>query len=433
MTKETRKYKNNEVKVTVDNKSGMLQFWIPSKYAQQYFGKKQKPFSFGAKATEENWTLAERTRLDIQADLQQGTFDPQDLAKYKHPSKRRDYASSIKAKAKEWKLYDLWRKFAKSKKNKVAETTYSVYYAEGCTIDKNFKNLKAQSFSTAPQQSEISDELAEKVKGKSQLVKLYQTLSSLINWAVKEELLPKEHPNRFGEYRKEQVAFNRRNNLGKLEAPAKFENVGEHNREKIAFTWEEAQEIIKAYHNRYNRSGKGLDHLAYMVEFLFLTGMRHGEARGLSWKDVSKDWSKLTIAKSYSINYNGSYVLKSTKNGKVRDLPLNPRAQEILKKLWEEKEHNPDDPIFQKDGKRFIFSPLYYSWAGKNSYKSIILPLIKQGKVSQYIRPYATRKTFITRQLQNGIDPKTLAYWVGDEVETIMEFYSDVNREVVPV
>jgi site-specific recombinase XerD len=61
------------------------------------------------------------------------------------------------------------------------------------------------------------------------------------------------------------------------------------------------------------------------------------------------------------------------------------------------------------------------------------MPLVEEGKVSQYLKPYATRKTFITRQLQNGVDPKTVAYWVGDNVDTIMEYYSDINREAVPV
>lgn len=432
MVTSTKRYKNNEVKLAVDKKSNTLQLWLPKKYSEMYYGSRQKAISFGAKETEENWTLAEQARLQLQIDLNQGKFDPEDVLKYKHPSKQASKGYIPKGQQKKWGLYELWRKYADMKKSVVAETTYSLSYAEGRWMDKYFRKLKHQSINRASDQSEIRKELSEVVQGKDSLVRCFQTLSSMINWAIQEELLPKDHPNRFGQFRKEQEQFNRRNQLGKQQPPAKFKNLGENNREKIAFTWEEAEAIIETFHNRLNQY-QGVDYLAYMVEFLFLTGMRHGEARALKWGDVSKDGTRLTIARSYSEDYSGNYIMKSTKNGKERELPLNHRAQEVLKNIKPDYA-KPEDPIFVKPRKNErIKDELQKVWTGNRSYKSVILPLVEQGKVSQYLKPYATRKTFITRQLQNGVDPKTVAYWVGDNVETIMEYYSDINREIVPV
>jgi integrase len=433
MTSNNKRYKHNEVKLTVDKKAGSLQLWLPKKYSEQYFGKKQKAISFGVKDTTENRTEAEQARLQLQKDLQQGVFDPEEIIKYKHPSKQASQGYVPKSQQKKWGLYELWRKFAETKKSVVAETTYAKKYSEGCFYDKYFRELRKQSFGRASDQSEIRNELAEKVEGKTILVMCYQLISSMINWAIDEELLAKDHPNRFGQFRKEQEQFNKRNQLGRQESPAAFQGVGENNREKIAFTWEEAQAIIEAFHNRHNRY-PGVDYLAYMVEFLFLTGMRHGEARGLNWSDVSKDGRRLTIARSYSeVGMNGKHTMKATKNGKVRELPLNQRAQEILREIRPNCP-NANDPIFvDVKGRRLKISSMYIVWAGKRGIKSPIMPLVEEGKVSQYLKPYATRKTFITRQLQNGVDPKTVAYWVGDNVDTIMEYYSDINREAVPV
>jgi integrase len=433
MTSNHKRYKHNEVKLTVDKKSDALQLWLPKKYSEQYFGKRQKAISFGAKDTLKNRREAEQARLQLQIDLQEGVFDPEEIIKYQHSSKQASRGYVPKSQQKKWGLYELWRKFAETKKSVVAETTYAKKYSEGCVHDRYFRELRKQSFSRTQDQSEIRNELADKVEGKTILVECLKFISSMINWAIDEELLAKDHPNRFGQFGKEQEQFNKRNNLGRQKIPKAFQGIGENNPEKIAFTSDEDQHIISAFHNRRNRY-PGVDYLAYMVEFLFLTGMRHGEARGLNWGDVSQDRKRLTIARSYSpVGTNAKHIMKSTKNGKVRELPLNQRAQEILREIRPNCP-NANDPIFvDVKGRRLKCLSMYSVWTGQGKIKSPIMPLVEEGKVSQYLKPYATRKTFITRQLQNGFDYKTVAYWVGDEVVTTMEYYSDINWQAVPV
>lgn len=433
MKSMTKKYKQNEVKLIAEKSSNMLQLWLPKKYAERHYGKRQKAISFGAKATEENWLLGEQARIQLQLDLDQDNFDPSNVIQYKHPSKQQTFQSHI-TQLKNWTIYELWRKFAESKRGVVAETTYLHSYQEGSYIDNYFKALSQQTFSRSQEQEQIKNELSKIVGGRRVLVDCYKHLTAMIRWGIETELLSKDQRNRFPQFRKEQEQFNKRNNLGKAKPPTKFTKVGEQNREKIAFTWQEAEAIISAYHNRKNHKYEGIDYLAYLVEFLFLTGVRHGEARALSWGDISLDGKNIKIAQSYSkIANTYNYTMKSTKNGKERTLPLNHRTQTLLKTIKPECVSS-SDPIFMAtNGNRVKGELLWRTWLGYGEVHSIILSLIEQGKVTQYLPPYATRKTFITHQLQNGIDPKTLAYWVGDEVETIMKYYSDVNREAIPI
>lgn len=430
----TKKYQHNEVKLVAEKSSNKLQFWLPKKYAEQHYGKRQKAISFGVKATKENWLLAEQARIQLQLDLEQDNFDPANVIKYKHSSKQQTSHSRI-AQFKDLTLYELWRKFAESKKGVIAESTYLHRYQEGTYLDNYFKSLSQQNFSHPQQQEEIKNELSEKVGGKTVLVDCYEHLGAMIRWGIEIELLPRDHRNRFPQFRKDQEKFNKRNNLGKAKLPMKFTTVGQQNREKIAFTGQEAEAIIAAYHNRPQTKYEDTDYLAYFVEFLFLTGVRHGEARALNWGDISSDGTQITIARSYSkIANTYGYTMKSTKNGKERTFPLNHRTQRLLETI-KPANVSSNDPIFvATNGNRVKGELLWRTWLGYGEVSSIILSLIEEGKVTQYLKPYATRHTFITHQLKNkNVDPKTLAYWVGDEVETIMKYYSDIDREALPI
>lgn len=196
------------------------------------------------------------------------------------------------------------------------------------------------------------------------------------------------------------------------------------------------QEIILTFHNRYSKF-KNIDYTAYAVEFLFLTGMRMGELFALNWGDVHLGGKSIYIAKSYSRVRRQGHELKSSKNGEVREFRLTPRGQEILQQI-KPGNADSDSPIFLSvTGKRMTNRAIEVPWRGEKSKnrtpsKSLLLPLIKAGKIRQYLKPYATRATFITQQIKNRIDPKTIAYWVGDTPETIMRYYADYDEEVLP-
>jgi integrase len=40
-----------------------------------------------------------------------------------------------------------------------------------------------------------------------------------------------------------------------------------------------------------------------------------------------------------------------------------------------------------------------------------------------YLKPYATRHTFVTWAISSGISPDKVALWIGDTVETVLKYY----------
>lgn len=430
-----RNYSNNEVKVFVDNKSDYIYFKLPKRDSEYYFGKRQKTISFGVQDTPENQKLAEETRVHLQGDLIRGSFDPNDQLKYKHPAKQNQlYVSQEQFKS--WTLYELWQEFAEYKKSVVNEQTYASSYDEKSTYSNYFRRLSTKAISTPQSQLQIKNELSEMVAGLYLLVKCYDRLSSMIEWAKEMRIFSQEQQNLFSKFKKEQEKFNKRNRKGKQKPPVKFQKIGEKQENRKGFSYNEMQEIIFSFHNRYNRF-KNIDYTAYAVEFLFLTGMRMGELFALNWGDVHSDGKFINISKSYSRVRRQGHKLKSSKNGEIRDLPLTPRAQEILKQLKPDNP-DPDSPIFlSTKGKRMTNRAIELSWRGEESKKrtyckSILSPLVETGKIRQYLKPHATRATFITQQIKRRIDPKTIAYWVGDTTETIMKYYADHNEEILP-
>ena len=54
---------------------------------------------------------------------------------------------------------------------------------------------------------------------------------------------------------------------------------------------------------------------------------------------------------------------------------------------------------------------------------------MQDGEISQYLKPSATRHTFITIQAHAGVDLKLLADFVGNSVDVIYDRYLGVNKD----
>ncbi len=87
---------------------------------------------------------------------------------------------------------------------------------------------------------------------------------------------------------------------------------------------EEAQAVLEAAHG---------SRFYAPFRFALLTGVRRGELAALSWDDIDLGGGKVTIRHAYS-DATGKMVLKGTKSGKPRDIPLSPTASELLRKQW---------------------------------------------------------------------------------------------------
>lgn len=404
----------------VEDKHGNLIFQIPSAFSLLFWEKKQKYISFGAKSTFENRQLANTAKEQLQHDLELGTFNPDDLLKYKHPSKqgRKSYS-----RLKKWTLLELFDLYCEYKKPQLSEGVYQLEYCRTTRskIAKLPQNLDAQL--------EIRNTIFQNPSFSS-VKKLISRIHNCLEWAVKEELLPETFTSKFKDYQKEWAKAHK-NKDTQRPLPEAYQHTIQKDGIK-AWTPEEMNIIIEAFHNRpKSHLYQKLDSYAYLIEFLFLTGCRHGEAFALTWGKIASDFSKMRIDSSY---HSALKIRKCTKTGKTRTVPLCPRVQEILKILKPDSA-KPTDVVFQKaNGKPFRSGDLFQKWYGSanNQASGVICQLIQEGKLSYYLDPYSTRRTFVSRQVRQ-FDVSTVAAWVGDNPETILKHYACPDEQAVPI
>ncbi|MEG4964882.1 MULTISPECIES: tyrosine-type recombinase/integrase [unclassified Microcoleus] len=204
-------------------------------------------------------------------------------------------------------------------------------------------------------------------------------------------------------------------------------------RDRRAFTKEERDIIIKAF---YESEKSNVRQAAPLVEFLFLTGCRSGEAFALEWKDVFLGRDKDCIR--FSKSYNGR--LKNTqvpKTGETRIFKIYPKLENLLSRI-KPVDAKPTDLILkQQNGKAWYigqFAKLWNTYELKCSQKTYVYPgvvtqLVEEGKISTYLSPYHTRHTFITLMAHAGTDLLLLATACGNSVEVIQRHYLGVNTE----
>lgn len=412
----------NQVQITIDKHKNLL-LQIPALYAQAYFQKKQKYISFGGKESTENRVLVDQARNLLQLDLETEKFNPQDLSKYQHPSKRVRSKYSCTQGSTEISLLELFDLYCEYKKTQLAETTYKSHY-RGCYLN---------AIKDAPQdlkdQLAIQTYLVNKLKPTG-VIRVLGAIHQAILWGKREKLIPENYNSNFHLYQDDYKKGLKRVNI-KRKQPKSFADCGSEP-DKIAWTKEQMEIIIDAFHQRriVRPLYKKVDYIAYFVEFLFRTGVRHGEAMALTWKDVSDDFTFFRVDESYSLVIK---KVKCTKMGNSRKVPCSGRVKEIL--LLLKKYSSSDDELIFLNSKGDRLNRKYVRkiWAGceKNGIISVIKTLIDEGKLPQYLDFYSTRRTFISNQIRK-YDVKTVADWVGDHPKTILDHYCYRNEAAVP-
>ena len=130
-----------------DDGKGNLTLQLPSIYAQRYYGKKQMPISFGAKNIPSNMSKAMDASLELQSDLENNVFDPENLAKYKHSSQRvGDYR-----RIENISIVSLFKDFTNSKL--IEPATLRMYKF----LTTHLQKMSCQHSYTLKQQSEIDN------------------------------------------------------------------------------------------------------------------------------------------------------------------------------------------------------------------------------------------------------------------------------------
>ncbi len=191
-----------------------------------------------------------------------------------------------------------------------------------------------------------------------------------------------------------------------------------------AFTEAERDDVIEAFKNHSgNWNGRGkcgfsYSHYASFVEFMFLTGCRPSEAIGLTWRQVSPDFSSVLFDGSTVTTSDGKqHRNKGSKNNKTRTFFCSASLRALLEAI---KPTNaaPDDLVFPSPTGKAI----NYGNFSNKAWNVIVNP------IKPDTTPYCCRDTFITTQIIKGSRVMAIAKWCDTSVEMIEKHYADSQK-----
>lgn len=451
--------------ITIYSDKGSLALRFPKRHNplwEQLDGKslKGKPKclgigKYGYKDCPEDWKRASQLAIALEADLDhpewEKLFDPT-LAKYGLGGGKYAKLADVlqmpgtKQAEPEITVGEMWEDYLIWKETQVEPTTFhDTYVGTYTNIIRGKKwNSKTKAFDDTglgvwdmainAEVGEILLQSSFTKKGKA-----LQALNEAFNRAKQlgKFNLPDINPffelhKKVGENTKEKYKSTI-NDDGEVIEWWEVQDIDELEQDRKAFTKEERDTIIKAF---YDSERANAQQIAPLIEFLFLTGCRPGEAFALRWQDVMFERNIIRFSKSYSGN------IKSTQRTKTKEVRMFPMSNKRLKALLSElKPINSKavDLVFkQLEGQTYNTRQLNYVWLGEptkaSGFLGVVSRLAKEGKISGYLSPYHTRHTYITltahANKNNTSALLLLAHACGNSPEVIMKHYLDVDRSV---
>jgi len=146
--------------------------------------------------------------------------------------------------------------------------------------------------------------------------------------------------------------------------------------------------------------------------FLFNTGVRTSEAIGVRWSDIDLSERIVTINTTLGRSKGSSSQRsrRQTKNGRGRRIPLSNKLWCYLNSI----DHK---------GELVFTSPTGKPIDDSNFLDRVWRPCLFSLKIT-YRPQYNTRHTFASHALEKGISPQTVAYLLGDNLETVVKRYA---------
>lgn len=160
-------------------------------------------------------------------------------------------------------------------------------------------------------------------------------------------------------------------------------------------------------------------HVLYSL--LAETGMRPGEAFGLTWNHISFDDKIVVVDQSVSVDQAGQPIVKSTKSGNTRRISIGSKLVSLLREQQASVSHlpNPMNLVFPRiDG-----TPIY----PKNFSKTDFKDTLRRAGLSTAFRLYDLRHTAATLLLALNVHPKVVSERKGHASITLtLDTYSHV-------
>ena len=136
------------------------------------------------------------------------------------------------------------------------------------------------------------------------------------------------------------------------------------------------------------------------IAICYYTGLRRGELLGLTWQDIN---NSITISKQLDTQHN-ILMDPKTKNS-FRTIPV----PQVLRTML--KQYHDTQPL---DINRRVFPRPYGTYYGvKRAMK----------RISKDLSPHCLRHTYATNLLAKGMDIRTVAALLGDDVKTVINTY----------
>ena len=406
-------------KVNVGIDGNMLRLQFPSKVSQAIWGKAQKYKSLGLFNTPENMTKAQQIALIAHMDLLEDKFDIS-LEKYS-PFLLEKTIEKIEPDFP--KVLELCTKHYEVRiKSTVEAATQRNHegYLNAMRECANYDIIKDAV--------KIRDSI-QRVRDPQPTKRVLSFIDRTVKWAKRNELIPKSAENPYKELREDVIG------KGKYQKPKHIRELSEEKNDNKyrSFSHKEAVTIIEKFSCPEERQVVYKD----FVEFLFLTGCRTGEAIGLRWQDINEDCSEINFCHSFCSVSKKLKPLKTAPHGELsREFPCGEKLKELLLNLRNSQAENlsPKSYVFSLNGNPISHVNFYHTWAGReNGRDGVIADLMKQGKIKIYLKPYATRHTFITLQLKFGMTPANVAQLVGNSPAMIYGNYvsADADARVI--
>lgn len=188
-------------------------------------------------------------------------------------------------------------------------------------------------------------------------------------------------------------------------------------------TENEAQKFLDAL------QGEPLKWRAYFT-LLLLTGMRRGEAVALQWSDIDENAPSITISKNAVVDKSQptGRVIKDTKTGETRVIPISETTLKMLQDLKTETE--------SEIGAKLM--PSAYVFADENNPYVCMYPTSPTRRMEVIVKNYnlpkitvhELRRTFATLALQSKVDPKTVASITGHaDTATLFKYYTGTDAD----
>jgi integrase/recombinase XerD len=162
-----------------------------------------------------------------------------------------------------------------------------------------------------------------------------------------------------------------------------------------------------------------------IILFGLNTGCRLGELLNLQWKDI--DLSERIIHIRNKENF-------KTKTGKVRQMPINNKLNEIIKQMMV----GNDNIIKLYDLDGYIFSKLNNTMFSRNSISHKFKYYIRKARLSEKYHFHCLRHTFITNCIKKGINANYVQALAGhSDLKTTMEYIhigiEDLKRAILVI